>query len=255
MSRLTSKGYWDSQWQDLERAAGFNYKKLGHRALHELFQQHLPLTEGCQILEAGAGDSIWMSYFLEKSGYVPYGLDYSRIGCEKTAGKWSGGGSCRIVCGDLFSPPFRGASFDIVYSIGVIEHFEDPLSALEAMLPLLNPGGILMTVVPNKTGLAGFTESVVNRENYDRHRPLTSMDLQAMYEKMELTEIQSGFFGEPKLIGRFPPNPNIATRGFGLLCKAISTYILKPAYENRLIAPKSRFLAAFAFAVGKRPLP
>src|SRR5207237_2814162 len=43
--------------------------------------------------------------------------------------------------GDLTRPPLKPASFDFIISEGVLHHTEDTQKALEALIPLLEPGG------------------------------------------------------------------------------------------------------------------
>lgn len=40
-------------------------------------------------------------------------------------------------------------TYGLVYSIGVIEHFEDPKSILEIFSTFLNDGGIIVSIIPN----------------------------------------------------------------------------------------------------------
>jgi ubiquinone/menaquinone biosynthesis C-methylase UbiE len=46
--------------------------------------------------------------------------------------------------------PFRDASFDAIYSIGTIEHFDETERAVEEMARVLKPGGRAIIGVPNR---------------------------------------------------------------------------------------------------------
>jgi SAM-dependent methyltransferase len=48
-----------------------------------------------------------------------------------------------VAQADLFRLPFGPASFDAIYSLGVLHHTRDTRAALAALLPLLRPGGRL----------------------------------------------------------------------------------------------------------------
>lgn len=56
------------------------------------------------------------------------------------------------------------ASADFVIASHVIEHCRDPIAAIEAWLRVLRPQGVLLLIVPDR------------RNDYDRARPLTSLE-------------------------------------------------------------------------------
>jgi SAM-dependent methyltransferase len=63
-------------------------------------------------------------------------------------------------------------AFDAVVSIGVIEHFEDTGSVLRAIGRFAKPSGVIVTMIPNMTGVVGRIQKLVNRAVYDIHVPL-----------------------------------------------------------------------------------
>jgi SAM-dependent methyltransferase len=52
--------------------------------------------------------------------------------------------------GDVRDLPFRDASFDAIYSMGTIEHFDETEHAVEEMARVLKPGGRAIVGVPNR---------------------------------------------------------------------------------------------------------
>jgi SAM-dependent methyltransferase len=52
--------------------------------------------------------------------------------------------------GDVRDLPFRDASFDAIYSMGTIEHFDETERAVEEMARVLKPGGRAIVGVPNR---------------------------------------------------------------------------------------------------------
>ena len=49
----------------------------------------------------------------------------------------------RVVQGSVLDPPFSDASFDVIYSVGVLHHTPDPAGAVRALARCLRPGGRL----------------------------------------------------------------------------------------------------------------
>ena len=52
--------------------------------------------------------------------------------------------------GDVRDLPFRSASFDAIYSMGTIEHFDETERAVEEIARVLKPGGRAIIGVPNR---------------------------------------------------------------------------------------------------------
>lgn len=53
------------------------------------------------------------------------------------------------VQGNTLSLPFREASFDLVYSLGVVEHFPETDKAVEEHIRVLKPDGTLLITTPH----------------------------------------------------------------------------------------------------------
>jgi SAM-dependent methyltransferase len=52
-----------------------------------------------------------------------------------------------VVQGDIFNPPLQPATFEFIYSIGVIHHTPDPPRAFQSIAKLLQPGGTIACLV------------------------------------------------------------------------------------------------------------
>ena len=54
-----------------------------------------------------------------------------------------------ILCEDIFKTSLKKESFDVVYSFGLIEHFENPESIIKKHIELLKNGGHIILSIPN----------------------------------------------------------------------------------------------------------
>jgi SAM-dependent methyltransferase len=73
-------------------------------------------------LEIGVGSGETLKELQRATGADCYGVDKTSVACrlaKKNAQR------CRIVASDGLLLPFIDASFDVVYSLGLLEHFED----------------------------------------------------------------------------------------------------------------------------------
>jgi len=111
---------------------------------------------GKRILESGCGTGRWMAFF-ERLGHRAFGIDDS-AGPLRVARAHDA--DLRLVRGDALVTPFKNASFDVVFSSYVAEHFEEgPEPLFREIHRMLKPNGLFFVVVPfNNT----FRRFVVN---------------------------------------------------------------------------------------------
>ena len=53
------------------------------------------------------------------------------------------------LCADIYALPFRDNSFDVVFSIYVLEHVDRPCELAAEIARVLRPGGVCLTLTPN----------------------------------------------------------------------------------------------------------
>ena len=106
-----------------------------------------------------------------------------------------------FVLGDVISfarEPANRAQYDLVYSVGLIEHFPDKTDIVGAHVALAKPGGLVLVYVPIDTpvnrGLAGVAAEF---ENFGHRELLTPAELGAACGHPELEVVAAdevGFF-------------------------------------------------------------
>lgn len=110
---------------------------------------------GQQLLDLGCSWSRW-TIAAAKRGFDVVGLDPS-LGALMAARRVSGalGIRSRYVCGDARFLPFRDASFDCIFSYGVLQHLSEPNVelVLQEVARVLKPGGVSLIQMANKAGL------------------------------------------------------------------------------------------------------
>jgi len=118
------------------------------------------LPPGGSAIEVGAGSGrLLMRLGLERP-YRLVALDYAAYAMRAVReNARRAGRDARLVLGDSRSLPFADASFDVVLSGGLLEHFRDPRPVLAEMARILRPGGLFYAdIVPRKVSLYRWAE-------------------------------------------------------------------------------------------------
>jgi SAM-dependent methyltransferase len=130
----------------------FPYERCLARALEEL----APVRTGATVLEVGCAPARWLIWYAERFGARVAGIEYSPKGANLSRANLAAAGlSGEIFEGDFFSSDFKLGEFDLVLSLGFIEHFQDIATVFERHVSFVAPGGRLLVGVPNFRGLIG----------------------------------------------------------------------------------------------------
>ena len=197
-SELTGQKLWEDYWEEKEARKSNKRKSLLFMEILKTFDKHLPNTKGLTILEIGGGQGEYLLYLSRHFGYKAFSLDYSRIGNEQTRDLFSNAGlEVELYERDLFSDNSDLPRFDIVFSLGLIEHFDNPTLVVGKHLDLVKPGGILLLGVPNYGGiyrpvlkwLAPSVEQTHNMETMDMK------NWKSFEDKLSMKPIFTGYIG------------------------------------------------------------
>ena len=175
-TRLTAREYWESGYTGQSGSRPLDIDSFRHFGERKLIEKLESLgLKGRDVLEVGAGNSAVLSYLARTHvGEARFsGLDYSESGCRMLARRAElEGARIEVLQQDLFEPaPRLLGRFDLVYSLGVVEHFSSLPTVLLAMKKLLSADGRMLTVIPNLAGIIGALTRRYNRGVYDLHVP------------------------------------------------------------------------------------
>lgn len=123
------------------------------RRFYDLLLSHL--SESCRgplrVLEIGCGTAIDSLIMAERTKCFICGVDLSReaLRVAREACRHFAAG-IELVNADIQRLPFRDGAFRMVFSQGVLEHFQDTGPVLSEQIRVLAPGGKLVISVPQK---------------------------------------------------------------------------------------------------------
>ena len=100
-----------------------------------------------KVLDAGCGTGIRLSQVASWSNVeLAVGVDIGISGLRYAKQNYP---AIFVICASVYNLPFKDRQFDFVYSIDVIEHLDDPRTALEEFYRVCKPGGYLFVQTPN----------------------------------------------------------------------------------------------------------
>lgn len=103
------------------------------------------LPKGARVLDGGCGTGEWV-LALQKQGFSVVGLDLSRKTVAQLNERFP---EAEFVAGDIRDTGFEDDGFDVYYSWGVFEHFENgPQDCIREAYRILKPGGLLFASTP-----------------------------------------------------------------------------------------------------------
>jgi SAM-dependent methyltransferase len=233
---LVGQDFWDANWSGSKRRH-FRPANYYHRDQDHFLRRVLPV--GGRFLELGCAGSIWLGHFA--SAAEVWGLDYSATGIEHLRAEMRSSG-VRLVVGDLFDPRNgvpRGY-FDLVFSDGLLEHFSDARSTVEAFASYVKPGGILVTSVPNMHGLIGRLHRLVFREFYAAH---------IRYVPAQLDQVHTQARLEPVARARYWGHVSLGVLNYRRLFRRIPSRIAELMFLGILVTQQIAAWAAHIFRV------
>ena len=153
--RLTELKYWDDYWDSIALPAVIQNSNENLLLNEELiiFDKYLPVKP-LSVLEIGGAPGQYLAYMHKQYGYKVHSLDYSPKGCRKTIDNFRLLNiPVTVYERDVFSDLSDLPLFDVVFSMGLIEHFEDLNGIVKKHIERLKPGGVLLLGLPNFRGI------------------------------------------------------------------------------------------------------
>lgn len=176
-NRKTSQGFWEATHAAKPRMRLPSGLVVGTRNLLRILRANV--RPGMRVLELGFAPGKQLAYLAGRLGAEVSGIDYSHAGVEHARDLFSSLGlKGDMRCEDFFKASFPRASFDLVYSVGVVEHFDDPKDLIRLHVEFACPGGIAIVLIPNYGGIYGRLQRYFDPENLSIHN-LNMMNVKA----------------------------------------------------------------------------
>ena len=176
--RKTEVAHWDKAWAGRPRPRLPSSLLAVTKNVQDLLRNYV--VPGQSFIEIGCAPGKHLAWCAAVLGAKVSGLDYSPVGFAATQQLFEGLGiSADLRKEDVFTTSFPDGVFDVVFSNGVIEHFDDPVRIVRKHLELTKPGGWAVISVPNYGGFYARLQRRLDPENLGIHN-LNIMSLDAL---------------------------------------------------------------------------
>jgi 2-polyprenyl-3-methyl-5-hydroxy-6-metoxy-1,4-benzoquinol methylase len=172
---LTDASYWDTSYltRTLESFREDNWRDfVSLQLLRELMALNLHAKSVCEV---GGGDAQMLAHLAKRHPSAQFAVvDYSLEGCNLARRRADVEGvDLQIYREDVFFPTGKLVrAFDVVFSLGVVEHFSDLPAILSAKSRLTKADGTIMTVIPNfASPIYAFLCKRWSRSVFENHIP------------------------------------------------------------------------------------
>ena len=149
---------WNKNWQLREEASYTHWTRnnpenqvqlafRNHWSLFNTFMESPSYNGGKRVLEVGCGRGSLSSYFSD-AGFDCTLLDLSPDVIEIAKNIFSRNNlPAKFLVGDAYDLDLKNSAFDLVFSIGVFEHFEDIETPIKEQLRVLDKGGLFIAYI------------------------------------------------------------------------------------------------------------
>lgn len=249
--RLMSKEYWRRNWQGVALPLIARPVYDVRRTLNKL----LPKSGEMSFIEIGCAPGKFMAYFNKRFGYHVAGIEYVEDAAAATRVNMEMQGiGAQVFNMDFFEADFTAESYDVVFSNGFIEHFEEVSGVVNKISSLSKQ--YVVTMIPNCYGVNGFISKTIRPKVFYGHKRIDTSSLQRLHEKAGLHTLFCEYVGGLQLImpaakttffdnnKRLAKTVNMPFRIFNLASRTFSKY------TN--LYPRTKFMVRTLLYVGKK---
>jgi len=230
---LTNRAFWAEYWKN------HRFVRVKKNIFFEQLTRHLN-GSGKHFIELGGFPGYNCVYFSKYLNYSVSFLDFyvdEQLVRQLEMHNQIPANSIHCIESDLFAFE-TDKRYDMVFSCGLIEHFDNTADVIERHYRLVAEGGQLMILIPNFRGLNGLIQKWFDRENLEKHN-LQSMKLDFLAETLASINVKNAqvfYFGKPMLWLEPKVNQKMLAKLIKLLSYAIKLFPFKGRFLSPYIA-------------------
>lgn len=244
MGSVVNQGFWEGFWEDRPQVLPkYSPEVLGFR---DLFEEYFPSGGTC--FEVGCYPGRFLIYLCKRFGYTANGIDWIPHIRTHTPDflRRHDVSVGEFHCGD-FETFHSERRYDVVYSLGFIEHFQNLEEIIRKHISLVKVGGTLFLSCPNFRGLQYVFHRIFDADNLRAH-VLPTMDLRRWRRVLEQNGMEVVREGYYRTVG-FWTNPAAAK---GILGSVSGSIIRMAERVDKSFRMPNRWLSPHMFSISRK---
>jgi SAM-dependent methyltransferase len=224
---ITEQKFWDDFWGDIKLPVRVDYKFKNDRVIAGFIKKFVPYNNVEKTMfEVGCAPGKWLIFFNKELNYKVFGLEYIESAAKKTRENLVLSGvsksDCEVINADFLNYQ-SSTRYDVVCSLGFIEHFTDWRSILDKHIEKCRDSGYIVIGMPRFRGinyaLQKFIDNYIDQPLIPNHN-LEVMDLEKLKEYAGSRDVQLIFLD---YVGGFEPalfNTRVGTKALSFFLRA-----------------------------------
>jgi len=161
---LTEKQFWDDFWSNVVIPTKVDLNFTNDFNIAMVLDNFLSKDEEKNAFEVGCAPGKWLIYLSENYNYSVDGCEYIEAASKRTIEnlEMCGVSEFNIYTGDFLKMDFD-KKYDVIISLGFIEHFDDADSVCKKHAHLLRDDGLLVIGIPKLTGLNYYIAKQIDK--------------------------------------------------------------------------------------------
>jgi len=183
-NNLTEKKFWSDIQENIKLPITVDLKRTpAFIKIDKVFKKYLPKNSDFKFLEIGCSPGRWLIYFNNEFNYQITGVEYTEIGAKLSRENLKTSNIAgNMLNEDIFRASLPKESFNVVFSYGFLEHFQDSENVIKTHWNLIKKGGYIILIIPNfKNSINYLVQRLIDKENIKKHKLISAENLKEYF--------------------------------------------------------------------------